>query len=53
MSDWYMARQLQHFRDGIRGGNPQDFHGAQMRSMAKTLADDEAVADVLDYIRTL
>lgn len=53
MSDWYMARQLQHFRDGIRGGHPMDFHGAQMRSMAKTLADDQAVADVLDYIRTL
>ena len=53
MSDWYMARQLQHFRDGIRGVHPQDFHGAQMRSMARTLADDQAVADVLDYIRTL
>lgn len=53
MSDWYMARQLQHFRDGIRGGHPQDFHGSQMRSMAKVLADDQAVADVLDYIRTL
>jgi cytochrome c oxidase subunit 2 len=53
MSDWYMARQLEHFRAGIRGGHPQDFHGAQMRSMAKVLADDQAVADVLDYIRTL
>jgi cytochrome c oxidase subunit 2 len=53
MSDWYMARQLQHFRDGIRGVHPQDFHGAQMRAMAKTLADDQSVADVLDYIRTL
>jgi cytochrome c oxidase subunit 2 len=53
MSDWYMARQLQHFRDGIRGTHPQDFHGAQMRSMAKVLADDQSVADVLDYIRTL
>lgn len=53
MSDWYMARQLQHFRDGVRGIHPQDFHGAQMRPMAKTLADDRAIADVLDYIRTL
>lgn len=53
MSDWYMARQLQHFRNGIRGGHPQDFHGSQMRSMAKVLADDQDVADVLDYIRTL
>lgn len=53
MSDWYMARQLQHFRDGIRGGHPMDFHGSQMRSMAKVLADDTAIADVLDYVRTL
>ncbi|WP_129782523.1 c-type cytochrome [Peristeroidobacter soli] len=53
MSDWYMARQLEHFRAGIRGTHPQDFHGSQMRSMAKVLADDQAVADVLDYIRTL
>ena len=53
MSDWYMARQLQNFRDGIRGGHPQDFHGAQMASMAKVLADDEAIADLLDYVRTL
>lgn len=53
MSDWYMARQLQNFRAGVRGGHPQDFHGAQMVSMAKVLADDEAIADLLDYVRTL
>jgi len=53
MSDWYMARQLQNFRAGVRGGHPQDFHGAQMVSMAKTLDDDQAIADLLDYVRTL
>jgi cytochrome c oxidase subunit 2 len=53
MSDWYMARQLRNFREGIRGGHPQDFYGEQMRSMAKVLSDDDAVADVLDYVRTL
>lgn len=53
MSDWYMARQLQNFRAGVRGGHPQDFHGSQMVSMAKTLADDQAIADLLDYVRTL
>jgi cytochrome c oxidase subunit 2 len=53
MSDWYMARQLRHFRDGIRGGHPQDFHGSQMSSMARVLSDDTAIADVLDYVRTL
>jgi cytochrome c oxidase subunit 2 len=53
MSDWYMARQLQNFRAGIRGGHPQDFHGAQMVSMARVLEDEEAIADLLDYVRTL
>jgi len=53
MSDWYLARQLQNFRSGIRGGHPQDFHGAQMVPMARVLKDDEAIADLLDYLRTL
>lgn len=53
MSDWYLARQLQHFRDGIRGAHPQDYNGAQMASMAKILADDQAINDLLDYVHTL
>ncbi len=53
MSDWYMQRQLQNFRQGIRGSHRQDFHGAQMASMARALADDQAIADVLDYVHML
>jgi cytochrome c oxidase subunit II len=53
MSDWYMARQLENFRQGIRGTHPQDFHGAQMRSMARSLKDEAAINDLLDYIHTL
>ena len=52
MSDWYMKRQLQYFRDGLRGVHPQDFNGAQMAQMAKSLADDQAVDDVLKHIDT-
>ena len=37
----------------IRGKHPQDFRGAQMASMAKVLADETAISDVLDYIHTL
>ena len=33
MSDWYLARQLQQFRQGHRGRHPQDFHGAQMATI--------------------
>jgi cytochrome c oxidase subunit II len=53
MSDWYMARQLQNFQEGIRGGHPQDFNGAQMVSMAKVLPDAQAINDLLDYVHTL
>jgi cytochrome c oxidase subunit II len=53
MSDWYLARQLENFRQGIRGTHPQDFHGAQMRSMARALKDEESINDLLDYIHTL
>jgi cytochrome c oxidase subunit 2 len=53
MSDWYLARQLQNFRQGIRGSHLQDFDGAQMVFMAKTLAHDRASDDVLAYINSL
>jgi len=53
MSDWYLARQLHNFQQGIRGGHPQDFYGAQMGMMAKVLPDDRAINDVLAYIHTL
>jgi cytochrome c oxidase subunit 2 len=53
MSDWYMARQLENFRQGIRGSHPLDFYGAQMTSMARVLSDDRAISDVLHYVHTL
>lgn len=53
MSDWYMARQLQNFRQGIRGRHPQDFNGAQMAAMARVLPDNQAIRDLLDYVHTL
>jgi cytochrome c oxidase subunit II len=53
MSDWYMKRQLQNFQQGVRGSHPQDFSGAQMAAMAKSLADEQAINDVLKHIDTL
>ena len=52
MSDWYMARQIKNFRDGVRGAHPQDIHGAQMALIAAMLADDAAIGDVLAYLNT-
>ncbi|MDH3303580.1 MAG: c-type cytochrome [Gammaproteobacteria bacterium] len=53
MSDWYMARQLQNFKDEVRGGHLQDYQGKQMGFMADNLHDDQAVRDVVAYINTL
>jgi cytochrome c oxidase subunit 2 len=52
-SDWYLQRQLMNFRKGIRGSHPQDTYGAQMQPMAVSLASDQAVIDVVAYIKTL
>ena len=53
LQDWYQARQLKYFRDGIRGTDPQDASGAQMAAISKTLTTDQAIADVVAYIDTL
>ncbi|MFT4621774.1 MAG: cytochrome c oxidase subunit 2 [Myxococcota bacterium] len=53
LDDWYMATQLHNFKSGVRGANPDDTTGAQMRPMAMMLADDAAVNDVVAYIGTL
>jgi cytochrome c oxidase subunit 2 len=52
-SDWYMLRQLKKFKEGIRGSNPQDIGGMQMRPMSMTLADEQAMKDVIAYIRSI
>jgi cytochrome c oxidase subunit II len=52
MSDWYLATQLKHFRDGVRGAHAQDMYGGQMALFAGTLADDAAISDVLAFINT-
>ena len=52
MSDWYMARQLKNFRDGVRGAHAQDVHGAQIALVAGMLADDAAIGSVLAYINS-
>jgi cytochrome c oxidase subunit II len=53
MDDWYMKRQLENFQQGMRGSHPQDFSGAQMAAMARTLADDAAINDVLKHIDSM
>lgn len=53
MSDWYLTRQLEHFKQGIRGDHPKDLYGRQMSEMAEMLTDGQAISDVVAYINTL
>jgi cytochrome c oxidase subunit 2 len=51
--DWYVVKQLQNFKSGIRGKGPGDTFGPTMAPMALTLPDDAAIANVAAYIATL
>jgi len=50
---WYLERQLNNFKHGLRGANPNDEFGPQMAPMAATLADDAAVRNVVAHITSL
>ena len=51
--DWYLEAQLLAFRSGERGSHPEDTTGKQMRAMAMVLPNDQAVKDVVAYLRSL
>jgi cytochrome c553 len=52
MDDWYMLTQLYNFKNGLRGADPRDITGAQMAPMAQALAGEQAMKDVVAYIKT-
>lgn len=53
LPDWYIHRQLQYFRDGMRGTHADDARGKTMVPFAKALQENQAIADVAAYIETL
>lgn len=52
-ADWYLFTQLKKFKAGVRGTNPLDVSGGTMRPMSLTLADEQAMKDVLAHVATL
>ena len=52
-NDWYLERQLQNYKNGLRAYDGADVFGQQMKPMAMLLASDKAVSDVVAYINTL
>ncbi len=52
-SDWYLARQLENFKQGVRGAHQKDYYGYQMGLLSQTLQNEQAINDVIAYINTL
>lgn len=52
-SDWYLFRQIENFRAGIRGARPGDQGGALMRPMMLQMTDEQTIKNVIAYIMTL
>jgi cytochrome c553 len=53
MAEWYVAKQLRKFRDGIRGKDARDHEGLRMRPMVRFLTDDTWIDNVSSYTASL
>ena len=51
--DWYLRRQIQNFKLGVRGAHKDDIYGMQMAPMVMVLANEQAINDVSAYISQL
>lgn len=49
----YAQRQVDNYKAGLRGTHADDRYGRQMKMMAGTLADEQALIDVLVYIQAI
>jgi cytochrome c oxidase subunit 2 len=52
-NDWYIEKQLKNYKAGLRGWHPDDVYGNQMAPMSMTLVNEEAISNVIAYIKTL
>ena len=52
LSPWYLKRQLQNYKTGLRGTHNDDIFGKQMAPMAATLINDAAIENVIAHIQT-
>jgi cytochrome c oxidase subunit 2 len=53
MKEWYVERELEKFRAGVRGMHFNDVEGMRMRPMALSLTSEEDVKAVAHYVETL
>jgi cytochrome c553 len=50
LNDWYVERQLENFREGVRGAHFSDVEGLRMGPMARSLATDQDVKYVAHQV---
>lgn len=50
---WYLKKQLNKFRQDIRGNTAKDHYGKQMNVMAKDIASDGDIETLVNYIARL
>ncbi len=53
VDDWYLARQYENFRSGVRGTHADDHFGRQMQRMGHVLEPGDDVNDVVAYLTSL
>jgi cytochrome c oxidase subunit 2 len=53
LDPWYVVKQLQNFKDGVRAMHFDDLAGMRMRPMARWLKTPEDVTAVAAYVATL
>lgn len=53
VNDWYLIRQLENYKQGIRGSHPADLYGKQMTLLTGMLRNERDMKDVVAYINTL
>jgi cytochrome c553 len=53
MKEWYVERELDKFRSGVRGMHFSDVEGMRMRPMALSLTSEDDVKAVARYVETL
>lgn len=51
-SAWYLKRQIMNFKNGLRGTGEGDTFGQQMMGMVASLADAQAIDNVVAHIET-
>ncbi|HEY5622812.1 MAG TPA: c-type cytochrome [Gammaproteobacteria bacterium] len=50
---WYLRRQIQYFKNGVRGTTEGDIFGATMAPIMAAVPDDTAIDNIVAYIETL